>query len=236
MITKRTHALLPLLFFATAGCSVASSGVGNGELQIRFALPDGISLSGVNWQVVSSTDVVLASGWVGAPDPGSSPSLSLSVPQGAGERLTLSATTSAGGGCTGTGPPFNVIPGQISTIDVDLTCAPGPPDSGLGTVVITGVLVTSDSCPALNAWGISTQQSASGTEFDLTVTATDADPGDILTYTWSAPDGSFIDPSLAQTSYVCGSSGSESITLEISDNHQPDPCDLILSFPPVQCP
>jgi hypothetical protein len=69
----------------------------------------------------------------------------------------------------------------------------------------------------------------------VAVTATDADSGEAVSYAWTATAGSFADHASASTEYICGSAGSETLTVTISDNHKPTACTVNVSFPPVTC-
>jgi len=69
----------------------------------------------------------------------------------------------------------------------------------------------------------------------VTASVTDADTGDTLTYAWAATSGTFADPASATTTYSCASAGTQTLSLSVSDNHQPIPCTVDVSFPPIDC-
>jgi hypothetical protein len=56
----------------------------------------------------------------------------------------------------------------------------------------------------------------------VSAAASDADMGDTLTYAWS-PAANFANPAAAATSYTCTAAGLQTLTLTVTDSHQP-PC------------
>ena len=217
-------------------CGNADNGTEGGQVRLGLTLPHGVTIGSLTWRVLSSTGAVLASGFTDTSNPSATPSLSVSVPPGSGEHVDLTATTSDGGTCTGTSAAFNVADGQLVTISLSITCDPPPPGPTTGTIIITGIIVTGDSCPVIKTWAISPRQTATvGGTIDVTASVTDADTGDTLTYAWAATSGTFADPASATTTYSCASAGTQTLSLSVSDNHQPIPCTVDVSFPPIDC-
>jgi hypothetical protein len=67
------------------------------------------------------------------------------------------------------------------------------------------------------------------------VTAADADMGETLTFSWTATSGSFMSASSATTHYTCGATGTQTLSVAITDSHTPTPCTTTVMFPPVSC-
>ncbi|SRR6266540_517078 len=221
----------------TTACQNTDNGAPDtGAVRIALTLPGGLTVNQVSWQVLSATQELLASGITNTSNPSATPSLSFSVPPGIGETVHMSATTTSGSSCTGTSEPFNVVAGQMVSVLVSIVCGPAPTLTGLGSVTVTGILVAGDNCPVLASWSLSPlETAANGGTIDVNVGASDADPTETVSFAWSATSGSFSAPTAATTQFVCGAAGSSTLSVTISDNHQPVSCSLRVSFPPVNC-
>lgn len=231
-------ALIALTAVALAGCANEPSVLAGpqGHVAVALVIPGGSTISSVSWSIKSSVGQSLASGTTNTSRAGASVSLAVGLPAGQGDTVTMTATTNAGIPCSGTSNPFDVTPNQTSSVSVVLNCGPIVADGGLGSVVITGTLVSGDNCPTLTAWAISPETAAAnGGQIDVSATAADADTGDVLTYAWSAVAGSFAAPAATSTTYTCGAAGAQTLHLSVSDNHAPVPCQIDVAFPPVTC-
>jgi hypothetical protein len=217
-------------------CAPGTIGDGGGTGQIRLALSllDGTSVGSVTWQVRSAANVVVASGTFGTGG-SRAPTLIASLTPATHETVTMTATTSVGAACAGTSPPFDVVAGASVTVDVAIRCEGIASEPGLGTIVVTGTIVPGDQCPTLTSWLIAPQRAASPDPIDVTVTAADADAGDTLAFNWTASSGSFLNPAAAATQYVCGTLGSQTLHVEVTDDHAPLPCATRITFPDVDC-
>jgi hypothetical protein len=211
----------------TSGCA-ENEGDLPGEVQLQLSLPSGVTVNSIAWNVLSATEAVLASGTTNTSGTRATPSLSVSVPPGTGEKVSVTATTTAGASCAGTSDPFNVTRGSPVSVSLVIACTSPPPSTGLGTVVVTAVVDPNNYCPTLTSWGVSPRQ---GGGFDVSVSTTSIE-GDTVTYAWTATDGSFVDPAAASTQYACNSSGLQTLSVAISGSS----CALHLSLPPVDCP
>jgi hypothetical protein len=210
-------------------CSKGSSNDDNGRLKIALTLPSGEAVNTVAYEVRASGGAVVRSGNVNTSDANATASVDTSVPAGMGYTVVMSATTGAGSSCSGTSMPFNVTAGGTTMVGVGITC--GTPQ-GNGSVIVNG---TFNVCPVLTSWMASPlQTSANGGRIDVSATATDADPADVLTFAWTAPSGSFVAASAATTQFVCGPAGSLTLLLTVSDGHSPNPCSATMTFP-VTC-
>jgi hypothetical protein len=84
-------------------------------------------------------------------------------------------------------------------------------------------VVPGDSCPTLSSWVVSPLQTSVGGWIDVTAAATDADLGDVVTYSW-APSERFEAPGQARTRYRCALPGKQALLLRVSDNRAPLAC------------
>jgi hypothetical protein len=238
---------LALSTFALASCANMPSNVSGpdqngsgseqkGQIVVALAAPAGIAVSSFSWQVTSSTNQVLASGSTSSVVSGIAPSLIIGLPAAVGDRVSMDATTGSAVHCKGTSNPFNIVAGQTNPVNVNLDCDSSRADGGTGSIVVTGVLVSGDNCPALSAWTLSPQSAAAnGGKIDVAVAASDADSGDTLSYAWSATAGTFVGTSLATTQYTCAAAGDQTLSVVISDNHMPSACSITATFPAVSC-
>ena len=215
-----------------SGPDPASGADPKGQVVVALATPKGIAVSSFSWQVTSSTNQVLASGMTSSVLPGIAPSLIIGLPAAVGDRVSMDVAPGAGAHCTGTSNPFNIVAGQTNPVNVNVTCDATHADGGSGSIVVTGVLVSGDICPARSAWTLAPQSAAAnGGMIDVGVTASDADTSDTLTYAWSATGGTFAGASLATTKYTCAAAGDQTISVVISDNHMPAACSITATFP-----
>ena len=222
-------------FVASLGCrNTGSNEVG--ELTFAIALPDSTEVHSVDWVLHSSGGAVIEMGSIDTTNAKVTASLAAVLPAGTGDTITMSGTSTAGVLCTGTSQAFDVLAGGTTMVSVNMICGSVTPDGGTGMVVVTSTIVAGDSCPLLTTSLIEPRVTAIASPIHLTATASDADMGDTLTFTWSATAGTFTDPSMASTDYHCPSTtGMQSLTLRIADNHMPVPCTTVVTFPAVDC-
>jgi hypothetical protein len=204
-----------------------------GTGMVRLALgpaPRLLTIPTVHWQIVSSASIVLRQGDIDTSDPNATPSVDTSCPASNGDKVVMTATATDGTVCTGTSPPFNVIAGGTVMVGVVLVCGGAPFVQGGGSVLVGGEVVAGDSCPQLTSWSASPLQVLPGGTVDVAATATDADPGDTLSYVWTASAGSFANPAAPATQFLCTPAGPAILTVTVSDNHSPTPCTTAVSL------
>jgi hypothetical protein len=206
-----------------AGCSdEPDSNIG--DLMLALTLPGGATVRKLTFQVLSSKNEVLAAGTMDISDSTSTPTIHASVPASKQDTLTMSTVASDGSHCSGTSAPFDVKAKKTVYVPVKLICTPIVPGQTQGSVIATGTIVPGDVCPRLTSWVAAPLQTSVGASVDVSAGATDPDVGDRLTFLWSASSGSFADPSASKTHYVCGAAGTQTLTVQVSDNHEPAPC------------
>jgi hypothetical protein len=225
-----------LIGLLSAGCAGEMKGSGGpvGEVRLALSLPDGTSVNSVSWKILSASSAVIVSGTLNTSG-SQRPSFIASLPPATGDTVNMTATTSSGAACAGSSAAFNVVAGQSVTVNVNVPCEGAVADGGIGSVVVSGTIVPGDHCPTLTSWLITPQASGAADPIDVTVSAADLDSGDTLSYAWAAPAGTFTNPSSAATQYHCGPTGSESLSVQVSDNHTPIPCTTSITFPAVDC-
>jgi hypothetical protein len=188
---------------------------------LAFVLPNGWNVTSATYVVWSSDRVSIVEGSEDLDDPGASLSLSLLIPPGNGDVLQLTASTSDGTSCSGTSAPFDVVSGLPTQVSLVLSCLlPSP---------------TVDSCPTVDVRSPTPPlANAPSGRINVAATASDADPGDLVSFSWAASAGTFGDPTAASTYYVCTTPGAETLVLEIDDHHVPTSCTETFLLP-VTC-
>jgi len=210
-----------------------------GQMELMLDNPAGVKLVQVDWVLRGANGTVFAAGGVPVDPLTGAVSLALTLPVSVGDVLAMSATNADGVRCAGESAPFNVLSGQISNVGINLICGTNATPNTMtppGQVVVSATLVQGDNCPVLNTWTITPSAGSSPTAFNVDVIASDADPGERLSFTWTADAGVFTSPGLAHTQYVCAAAGSKTLHLMLSDNHLPVQCTLKVEFPAVSCP
>jgi hypothetical protein len=187
-------------------------------------------LESVHYVVSSAAGVTIAQGSV---DVQSSLVLQtiVTLPPGAGDVATFTAASADGGvTCTGTSRPFSVLANQAAHVSVSLQCR--TPTSGGALVTFSGSFT---NCASIASISVDPSEVIVGAATTLGATASGPDPG-ALTYTWSAPSGSFGDASASTTSFTCTAAGAVLVTLAVGDGAAADGalCGAAQSFT-VQC-
>lgn len=139
----------------------------------------------------------------------------MSLPEGEGYIVTLSALDDQGGVlCTGS-EMFDVVGGQTNKVDVVLACNVDGKDP-TGRVDVDATFDT-NHCPLIHYIGATPECIPVGELAAVEVLASDNDL-DELQVLWSATAGSFGDATAASTTYFCdGATGLQTLTAAIGD-------------------
>jgi cysteine-rich repeat protein len=134
------------------------------------------------------------------------------VPAAEGVVVSLTAGNDAGVTCSGEGT-VTVRAGEVVSLSIGLQCRlpPGMPSPTTGSIAVTG---TFNACPKLLA--ASADPTSTETTSAVTANAEDAD-GDTLSFKWSAGAGTFADAAVASTTYTCGATGEQMLTVTVDD-------------------
>ena len=210
-----------------AGCA-RNLGPSAGDVRLALALPQGSTANTVTYLVLSSSGATMAGpGTLDVSASGATLTLQVIVPAtlagDPGDTVKLSATTSAA---------FPVPAGGSVSLGMTLACGTASEAIPTGNVGVTATVVEGDHCPSITSGVASPATTSLGGSIEVAATASDADPGDTLTYAW-APAANFTNPAASTTIYRCLSGGTEAFTLTVSDNHTP-PCLATATFT-VRC-
>jgi hypothetical protein len=187
-----------------------------GSVGMQLTLPGGAQVSSVSWVIAGPNDAatVVKSGSVNVKESGGVSVLVGDIPAGTGYHVALSAQATDGGlSCAGTAA-FAVHAHAITQVAVQMACNIAP--SG-GQTTVNG---TSFNCAAWSSVAASPVETAIGTPVALMASATGPVPASV-TYTWSAPSGSFGSASMANTSFTCTAPGPVTVTLVVGDGPVP---------------
>jgi hypothetical protein len=106
-------------------------------------------------------------------------------------------------------------------LPLSLGCGEPPPQGGHVEIAVN--VAGADNCPSItSAMAAPTRTSVGGT-VTVSVTATDPDPRETVSYAW-IPAADFANPVAAATVYRCPHPGRHSLIVTATDNHQPTPC------------
>ncbi len=130
------------------------------------------------------------------------------IPVGSGYTITLAT---ADGICTGSAT-FDVVENQTTTVTVPIQCTSTPPKRG--NVLVNGTFLT---CPTISSMVVSPTSVAVGSTIQVNASAKDLGQG-TLTYAWTATnDGTFANPAVAKTTYMCATTGTKTLTIMVSN-------------------
>jgi hypothetical protein len=133
------------------------------------------------------------------------------VPEGDDYALDLSAKSVDGQFiCQGAATSISVRKSTVTRVHVALACV----DENGGNVVINVGVVACTGGHLVN-YTVSPLTASVGDTIAVTATTIKPDAG-ALTYDWSAPSGTFADPSSAQTTYQCETAGHVTINLRVT--------------------
>jgi hypothetical protein len=188
-----------------------------GTVGLQLTIPGGASINAVQWSITGPNNATTAvkSGSVDVHASAGTMFQVSQIPAGTGYHIQLSAASVDGGiDCSGSAA-FTVMPQATTTVQVQLVCI----SAAAGHTAMIGG--SSFDCAAWNSVSASPNVIAVGSPISLSATASGPVPGN-LTYTWSAPSGSFTAPTSADTNFVCSVPGQVNITLVVGDGAVPE--------------
>jgi hypothetical protein len=220
-------AILSFTAFVAGSCGERSPSVANndglGSVDIAL-VQGGVTLTSVSYSI-SGPNSFSKSGTINV---GSSATLSAVIgglPAGNGFTITLSATGTDGTTTCGGSGTFDVTAGNVAKVVVTLDCHQ---PAKTGSVSVGG---TFNFCPVADGISANPADVAVGFPVALAITAHDADSAPSpLTYSWTAPSGSFSDPTSATPTFVCDAPGPVTLTVTASDGDGTSGCPATLSL------
>jgi hypothetical protein len=191
--------------------SAIESNDGTGRASFALVIAPGLSLSTASYSITGPHGFSRS----GAVDVSHSATLTVTVgglPAGVGYHVTLSSTASDGTtSCMGSAT-FDVAPRTTSVVTVSLDCHEAPAN---GSVKVNGV---TNVCPVADGIGANPGEAIVGSAISLTGSAHDSDAGPSpLAYQWQATGGTLSSATAQNPTFTCGTPGTASITLTVSD-------------------
>jgi hypothetical protein len=130
--------------------------------------------------------------------------------------IEVSGTSTDGATTCANSAALMIKPNQTTAVSIALTCMSAFPDAGY--VQVNG---STFNCPTLTFVSVIPAEVTVGNSVTVSASATGPDPT-AVTYSWSAPSGTFSAPTSAVTSFTCTAAGLVPITLQIGDGAVPD--------------
>jgi acid phosphatase len=224
------------------GCSSGSDGSATGtnpgstedtgSIGMQLTLPNGSELDTVHWTLTgpNGASTVVQSGNVNVANSKAIAFVVGAIPAGSNYVITLTGTTTDGKVTCAGSATFSVAPHKTTAVSVTLACSVAAGDAG--SVAVTGTVV---DCGTVTSIGASPLEVDVGFPVALSSAATGPAPS-AVTYAWSAPTGSFDDPTSANPHFTCSAPGPVTVTLTVGDGPVPDGgvCDPTLDTATVQ--
>jgi hypothetical protein len=185
--------------------------VGNvGILGLSLELSSAVTADVVTYGITGN-GITPLTGQIAVSDPGASPSVQVGgIPAGDGYVVTLTAQSTDGQTtCAGSGT-VDVIANQLNAITVVMQCRT------VGTTGVIGVMGSFNSCPTVTSYSGAPATISIGGSVAIAVSASDAD-GNALTFSWTAPSGTFADATAPSTLFTCAAPGVTTLTVAVSD-------------------
>jgi hypothetical protein len=195
-------------------CSKKADSEDVGSVGLALTLPGGGIINTVNY-TISGNGITPIMGMIDVSAPGTTQATALVSGLLPGMyNVAMTATSSDMQSCTGMAP-FTVVAGQTAMANVTLQCSR---TDGHGSVAITGRI---DQCPLITSISSTSLQAAVGSSIMIGVVASELDPGDTVTYSWTqAPAmggaGTFGGQT-ATTTFTCTTAGTLNISVAVSD-------------------
>jgi hypothetical protein len=220
-----------------AGCSsratepnpVASTG-DSGSLGMKLTLPGGENLATVSWIVSAPGGAVVQSGSVPVQNSLAIAFTVAGLSPAAGYTIALSAKSVDGRVTCAGSSTFTITPRATTGVVVPLQCT--SPAADAGSAAVTAPVY---ACATVGSLGATPQETTVGNTVALTANANGPIPTG-LTYTWSAPSGTFSAPSGSATNFTCTASGTVPVTVTVGDGPVPagSTCDPTLASQTLQ--
>jgi len=213
---KAFGALAASLALAFAGCS-ADTNEELGALKANLTLPDGTTLSSINYSITGGPTT--RNGVVNVLNSATAQFREGSLLPGAGYSIALAATTTSlpSVPCAGTGG-FSITAGGVATLTMNMVCGGGVVidvnGNGDVEVDINVTNVAAINCPVVAGISANPLEVFVGSDIALLGTATASTTG--ATYAWAGPGGVFSAATALATNYTCGTAGDHIVTFTIS--------------------
>ena len=218
----RTLFVAGLLVVGGGGCSGGAAPADDGLLRVVLVVQEGYLVRSVHDEVDSSSGAVIERADVGLPGGAAGTLFQLELPPGDGDTILVTATSTSGVALSGTSKPFDIKPRWTTVVTVALPGASADAGAPPGKIEVTGTIVPGAGAPVIDFLAVSPLDVAVGSPITVSVTASDPEVGDSLSYAWTAaPDGLFAAVSSPSTTYSSSTTGTKVLTITVSDHQTP---------------
>jgi phospholipase C len=194
-----------------------AAGDRSGSVGLKLTLPGGAQINTISWTITGPNGVstVVQSGTVNVQNSQAISFLVGNIPAGAGYSISLTGTSTSGSvSCAGSAT-FSVTARTTTKVSVPLQCNTAAGQAG--SVSVNG---TTFDCSTINSVSASPSEITVGNPVAVSGSATGPNASGI-TYSWSAPSGSFDTPNAAQANFTCSAAGAVTLTLTTTDGTVP---------------
>ena len=214
--------------FLVGGCSESSpstatvnnAGVGSVDVAV---VQGGVTLTSVGY-TISGPNGFSSTGTINVASSNTISAVIGGIPAGNGYTIALSATGTDGATTCAGSATFNVTAGAVATVAVTLDCHQ---PAKTGSVAVNGTI---NICPVADGLSANPSDVAVGFPIALAIAAHDLDNGPSpLTYSWTAPSGSFSNAASATPTFVCNMPGPVTLTATASDGDATAGCAATMS-------
>ncbi|HTQ05019.1 MAG TPA: hypothetical protein VMI54_14240 [Polyangiaceae bacterium] len=206
------------------GPTTGSAGLATGSVGVALSLAGGATLASATYTITgpqaftkTGTLDLEASGTLSAQIGG--------IPAATGYSIELDATSTDGGTTCAGSASFDVTAHTTTPVTVHLDCHQA---AHTGSVLVNGVV---NVCPVADGTAANPADIDIGSPTAVSILAHDPDNGPApLGYQWSAPSGSFSDPSSATPTFTCNTPGPVTLSVTVSDGDSTPGCADTLSL------
>jgi phospholipase C len=184
-----------------------------GSIGMDLSLPGGEQLTTVTWSLTgpNGAATVVQSGSVNVQNSQSLSFVVGGIPAGSGYAIALSGTSTDGAStCTGSAQ-FSVGVRTTTSVAVQMQCATAAAEAG--SVLVSG---NTFNCATWNSVTAVPSETTVGNAVAVAASAI-APNAAALTYSWSAPSGTFDTPNAASAHFTCTAPGPVTLTVAMGD-------------------
>ncbi len=207
-------------------------GDSTGSVGLKLTLPGGAQINTITWTITGpgGASTVVQSGTINVQNSAAINFLVGNLAPGQGYNISITGTSTDGSVTCAGSAPFNVTARTTTKVSVPLQCNTGA--AQVGSVNVTG---NTFDCATVNSVSALPSETTVGNSLVVSGSASGPSASGV-TYSWSAPSGSFDTPNAAQANFTCGTAGAVTLTLTTSDGSVPigSSCNPALSTATVQ--
>jgi hypothetical protein len=217
----------------SVGTPASGSQANAGQVGFKLTLPGGQALSTVNYTITGPNSFTLSNS-VSVQNSNTISFVVGGIPAGNGYSVTISGVSVDGTVTCSGSAAFSVVAQTTTTVTDTLQC-----NAAVGEAGAVSVTAPTYACASIFQGSVSASptETVLGGTVALAASATAANAS-ALTYTWSAPSGTFSAPNSPATNFTCTTPGQVTLTVSVGDGAVPDgaaPCTAVSTTVQVTC-